>query len=79
MSEKCVTTNYTKCDPTDKIECVGEKNVNFVYGIDVGGNYRLFYELVLYLSIVVFVHFCKTVSAAATHLLVFENLRFEIL
>ena len=37
-SDKCVTKGYATCNPRDKQECVGEKNVNFVYGIDVKGN-----------------------------------------
>lgn len=38
-SDKCVTKDYVKCNPSDNEECVGEQNVNFVYGIDVKGNY----------------------------------------
>lgn len=38
-SNKCVTKDYDACNPSDKQECVGDQNVNFVYGIDVKGNY----------------------------------------
>ena len=37
-SDKCVTKDYAKCNPSDQQECVGDQNVNFVYGIDVKGN-----------------------------------------
>ena len=36
-SDQCVTKGYKECDPNDKEECVGDKNVNFVYEIDVTG------------------------------------------
>ncbi|XP_022796155.1 uncharacterized protein LOC111334626 [Stylophora pistillata] len=36
-SDKCVTKGFEKCDPNDKQECVGDKKINFVYGIDVTG------------------------------------------
>ena len=40
-SDKCVTKGFKKCDPNDKQECVGDKKINFVYGIDVTGTRKL--------------------------------------
>ena len=37
-SDKCVTKGYKKCNLSDKLACVGDLNVNFVYGIDVTGS-----------------------------------------
>lgn len=42
-SDKCVTKGYEKCNPSDKQECVGDLNVNFVYGIDFKGNSNCIY------------------------------------
>lgn len=54
-SDKCVTKNYTKCNPNDNQECVGDQNVNFVYGIDVKGDYSLYLAFL-------FAHSCLSIT-----------------
>ena len=44
-SEKCFTKgSMQKCNVSDNVECVGDLNTNFVYGINVKGNYNFFSE-----------------------------------
>ena len=50
-SDKCVTKDYAKCNPSDNQECVGDQNVNFVYGIDVKGNYSLYLAFRLHIPV----------------------------
>ena len=34
----CVTRDYQKCNTLDFMECVGEEETNFVYGVDLAGS-----------------------------------------
>ena len=43
---QCVTMDYKECNPADRRECAGVKNVNFVYGIGVQGKYETTIKLI---------------------------------
>ena len=46
--DTCVTRDYKKCDPSDPTECVGERETNFVYGVDLPGDLLSAEKVIMY-------------------------------